>query len=225
MNRLARRMRMAVMITMQNSKTMNEFDQKAQEWDKNKMHLERTMAVAGMLSKLIPDKPGMKALEFGAGTGLLSFYLKDRFSEITLMDSSAEMLKIADQKLETDDHLKFKTLFLNLEKEEYHGDPFDIIFSQMVLHHIKDINAIIRKFYHLLTPGGILAIADLYQEDGSFHDDDMNVHHGFDPGKLIAILRQQDFQVTAISPCFVIRKEVSLGKTMEYPVFLMTAVR
>ena len=142
---------------------MNEFDQKAQEWDKNKMHLERTMAVAGQLSKLIPDKPGIKALEFGAGTGLLSFYLKDRFSEITLMDSSLEMLKMAEQKMEADDHSKFKTLFLNLEIEEYRGDPFDIIYSQMVLHHIRDINAIFRKFYHLLTLGGILAIADLYR--------------------------------------------------------------
>ena len=52
---------------------MNDFDQKARDWDKNRMHLERTMAVAGQLSKLIPDKTGMKALEFGAGTGLFEF--------------------------------------------------------------------------------------------------------------------------------------------------------
>jgi tRNA (cmo5U34)-methyltransferase len=218
-------MNVIVMIMKLNSKPMNEFDQKAQDWDKNKMHLERTIAVAGQLQKLIPVKPAMKAMEFGAGTGLLSFYLKDRFSEITLMDSSLEMLKMAEQKMEADDHSKFKTLFLNLEKDEYSGDLFDIIYSQMVLHHIRDINAILRKFYHLLTPGGILAIADLYQEDGSFHDGDMNVHHGFDPEKLIAILRQQDFHVTAILPCFVIRKEVPAEKTKEYPVFLMTAYR
>lgn len=204
---------------------MNEFDQKAQEWDKNKMHFERTAAVAGRLQKLIPFKPNMNAMEFGAGTGLLSFYLKDRFSEITLMDSSREMLKMAEQNMEAGDHSKFKTLFLNLEKDEYSGDPFDIIYSQMVLHHIKDINAIFRKFYHLLTPGGILAIADLYQEDGSFHDGDMNVHRGFAPEKLTAILLQQGFHNSKITPCFVIHKEVSAEKSKEYPVFLMTAFR
>jgi ubiquinone/menaquinone biosynthesis C-methylase UbiE len=204
---------------------MSEFDQKAQEWDKNKMHLERTMAVAGQLQKLIPFRPNMKVMEFGAGTGLLSFHLKDRFSEITLMDSSREMLKMAEQKMNVADHSKFKTLFLNLEKEEYHGDPFDIIYSQMVLHHVRDTDAMIRKFYQLLNQDGFLAIADLYQEDGSFHDDNLDVHKGFDPEKLLAILLQQGFHDIQIAPCFVIRKEISVEKIKEYPVFLMTAQR
>jgi len=204
---------------------MNGFDQKAKEWDKNQMHLERTMAVASQLMKMIPFKSNMKALEFGAGTGLLSFYLKDRFSEITLMDSSRKMLKMAEQKMEAGDDSKFKTLFINLEMEEYQGDPFDIIYNQMVMHHIKDIHAIFRKFYHLLNPGGILAIADLYPEDGSFHDGALDVHYGFDPDYLKEILHQQGFHECQIAPCFVIRKELSAERIMEYPVFLMTAFR
>jgi len=204
---------------------MNDFDQKAQDWDKNRMHLERTMAVAGMLSKLIPDKPALKALEFGAGTGLLSFYLKDRFSEITLMDSSREMLRMAEQKMDDRDRVKFKSLFFNLEKEEYTGVPFDILYSQMVLHHVRDVDAMIRKFYDLLVPEGILAIADLYPEDGSFHEKNADVHKGFDPEKLLAVLLQQGFRNIQFEPCFVIRTEVSPEKSREYPVFLMTANR
>jgi tRNA (cmo5U34)-methyltransferase len=204
---------------------MNEFDRKALDWDKNKMHIERTIAIADRLKKLIQENPARKAMEFGAGTGLLSFYLKDMFSEITMMDSSREMLKMAEQKMQTEDHSKFKTLFLNLEKDQYDGDPFDIIYSQMVLHHIRDIHAIIKKFYHLLTPGGMLAIADLYEEDGSFHDGDMNVHTGFDPEKLKSILIQEGFHNIQIDPCYIIRKEVSADKIREYPVFLMAAHR
>lgn len=202
---------------------MSEFDQKAKEWDKNQMHLERTKAVAKQLIEMVPVTPNMKAMEFGAGTGLLSFYLKDRFSEITLMDSSREMLKIAEQKMQAGDDSKFKTLFIDLELEDYNGDPFDIIYNQMVMHHIKDIKVILRKFYHLLTPGGILAIADLYPEDGSFHDGSLDVHYGFDPDYLKEILHQQGFHECQIAPCFVIRKEVSENKIKEYPVFLMTA--
>jgi tRNA (cmo5U34)-methyltransferase len=204
---------------------MNEFDQKAKEWDKNQMHLERTKAVAGRMQKMIRFKPGMKALEFGAGTGLLSFYLKEMFSEITLMDSSGEMLKMAEQKMEKSDGSKIKTVLLNLETEDFNGDPFDIVYSQMVLHHIRDINTMLKKFYRLLVPGGILAIADLYTEDGSFHDGDMNVHRGFDPEKLMAVLMQEGFNHVEVANCFIIRKDLSENKIKEYPVFLMTALR
>ena len=204
---------------------MNEFDLKAKDWDMNPFHVERSKAIAEHMIRLLPLSPNMHALEFGAGTGVLSFLLKDRFKEITLMDSSREKLKKAEDKIEESDRLKFKTLFLNLETEEYPGDPFDIIYSQMVLHHIKDTTAIFRKFYNLLKPGGILAIADLYLEDGSFHDGDMNVHRGFDPEKLTAIVNQQGFINPAVTPCFVIRKEISAEKIKEYPIFLMTAFK
>ena len=204
---------------------MNEFDKKAQEWDMNKMHLERTMAVAGQLKKLIPFKPNMKALEFGAGTGLLSFYLKELFSEITLMDSSREMLKMAEQKMEEADLLKFKTRFFNLEQEKYVGNTFDIIYSQMVLHHIKDINDILQKFFGILNPGGILAIADLYKEDGSFHGEEVDVHKGFDPVNLTEIFHQFGFRDIKVAPCFVIRKGSSPAEIIEYPVFLLTAMK
>jgi tRNA (cmo5U34)-methyltransferase len=204
---------------------MNEFDQKAKEWDKNLMHLERTKAVAGQMQKMIRFKAGMKALEFGAGTGLLSFYLKEMFSEITLIDSSGEMLKMAEQKMDNNDGPKIKTLLLNLETEDFNGDPFDIIYSQMVLHHIRDINAMLKKFYRLLVPGGIVAIADLYPEDGSFHDGDPNVHRGFDPEKLTAVLMQEGFNNVKVANCFIIRKDLPENKVKEYPVFLMTALR
>jgi ubiquinone/menaquinone biosynthesis C-methylase UbiE len=202
---------------------MSEFDQKAQEWDKNQMHIERTQAVARQLIEMVPLAPNMKAMEFGAGTGLLSFYMKDRFSEITLMDSSLEMLKMAEQKMDPGDHLKLKTLFFDLEKDDYKGDPFDIIFSQMVLHHIKDTGAIFGKFYTLLSPGGILAIADLYKEDGSFHEDVVDVHPGFEPEKLKTILERLGFTGITFSPCFVMRKQTESGTFKDYPLFLLIA--
>ena len=204
---------------------MSEFDQKAGDWDKNRMNLERTEAVAAQLKKLIPNRPGLSALEFGAGTGLLSFHLKDRFSEITLMDSSKEMLNVAEKKMDESERSKFRTMFLDLENEEYRGGYFDVIYSQMVLHHIKDTRAILMKFHQMLNPGGILVIADLYSEDGSFHDLNMEVHPGFDPEKLKSMLSQNGFQDCQASECFVIRKETSAGKVKEYPVFLLSAFK
>jgi tRNA (cmo5U34)-methyltransferase len=204
---------------------MSEFDQKAPGWDKNRMNIDRTIAVAEKLINKIPQTPVLRALEFGAGTGLLSFHLKDRFTEITLMDSSAEMLKMAEQNMDLADRSRFRTLFFNLEDEEYGGEPFDVIYSQMVLHHVKDIEVIFRKFYGMLKPGGMLAIADMYQENGSFHDFRTDVHRGFDPAELERLLLREGFHDTSTEPCFIIRKETTSGKINEYPVFLLIAVR
>ena len=69
---------------------MSEFDARAREWDKNLIHIERSQAIAEELQKMIPIEHSMKALEYGAGTAILSFLLKDKFAEIT--SNNAEML-------------------------------------------------------------------------------------------------------------------------------------
>ena len=43
----------------------------------------------------------MTAMEFGAGTGLLSFILKDHLKEITLIDNSEGMVKVLNEKVLT----------------------------------------------------------------------------------------------------------------------------
>jgi tRNA (cmo5U34)-methyltransferase len=202
---------------------MSEFDDKAKQWDQNQMHLERTKAVAQAMLKRIPVDPSMMALEFGAGTGLLSFFLKDLFAGITLMDTSREMLNMAEAKLAAGDHQKIKTLFFDLEKSVYTGEKFDIIFTQMVLHHIKEVVQILVKFNGMLKPGGYIAIADLITEDGSFHDPGAEVHHGFDPEVLSHDLSSCGFEHTLYDQCFTIQRETGEGNTREYPVFLLTA--
>jgi hypothetical protein len=50
---------------------VSEFDSRARQWDKDKMHMERSMAIAAELETMIPMEHSMKALEYGAGTGIL----------------------------------------------------------------------------------------------------------------------------------------------------------
>jgi tRNA (cmo5U34)-methyltransferase len=196
---------------------MSEFDSRAREWDKDKMHMERSVAIAAELEKMIPLKYSMKALEYGAGTGILSFLLKDRFSEITLMDSSQEMINVCAEKVEYFNSKHITPLWYDLEHKDF-DNKFDIIYNQMVLHHVNDVESMLNKFYSLLNDDGYLAIADLYTEDGSFHGPDVNVHWGFDPDKLTEILKKAGFKNMEYKTCFEMKRDS--GKT--YPVFLLT---
>lgn len=201
----------------------NHFDQMARDWDKNQITIKRTEAIATKLRKFIELKNEQTALEFGAGTGLLSVELKDMFSEIILMDSSSEMIKVTKEKLIEKDIHHLHPLFFDLEKEDYTAKTFDCIFSQMTLHHVSDIEKIIAEFYHLLNPGGLLAIADLYKEDGTFHERDFNGHFGFNPEDLALVFKNTGFVNISHKPCFEITKAEgpNIGKT--YPLFLLTA--
>lgn len=204
---------------------MNEFDIKAAGWDQNPMIWNRANAIANEIKKQLPLNNRMTALEFGAGTGVTSFILKDSLKEITLMDNSREMVKIMDEKIKETGVKNLKTVNFNLEHENYNVAKFDLVFNQMVLHHITDIRDILNKFFNLLNPGGFLALADLYPENGSFHGEGFTGHKGFDPAKLSELLSKGGFNNISHRQCFVINKEISDSVKKQFEVFLLTANR
>lgn len=201
---------------------MSEFDARARDWDKNQRYIDRSEAVAKAMLQAIPFKKSMRALEYGSGTALLSFALKEQFEEIVLMDNSQEMTavtaeKIADQKIRN-----MKPLFFDLEHQDYSG-KFDIIYNQMVMHHVNDVDIILSKFYSLLNPGGYLSIADLYAEDGSFHGEGFNGHLGFDIEILADKLKAIGYRDIEHQKCYSIVKTNEEGIVSEYPIFLLIA--
>jgi 2-polyprenyl-3-methyl-5-hydroxy-6-metoxy-1,4-benzoquinol methylase len=204
---------------------MNEFDIKAAGWDLNPMHLERAETIAEQILKKIPIKTWMSALEFGAGTGLTSFIIKDHIKEITMMDSSSGMVRIMNEKIKTAKAKNLRAIYYDLEKHDWRKGKFDLIISQMVLHHVHDVGDLIRKFYEMLNPGGYIAVADLYREDGSFHGEGFTGHNGFDIMELSELIRKHGFLSVSHTNCYVINKNISETETKQFNVFLLTATR
>jgi len=203
---------------------MSEFDARARDWDKNQRYIERSEAVAKAMLQTIPFKKSMKALEYGSGTALLSFALKDQFEEIVLMDNSKEMTAVTAEKIADQNIQNMTPLFFDLEHQDY-SNRFDIIYNQMVMHHVNDVDFILSKFYSLLNPGGFLAIADLYAEDGSFHSEGFMGHLGFDVEHLSDKLKAIGFANIEHRQCYSIVKTDDYGNVSEYPVFLISAYK
>lgn len=202
---------------------MNTFDERARIWDSNPVNWERSQAIAKMIQQKIDLNPGMVAMEYGAGTGILSFMLKDAVKEITLMDSSPEMVKVMEEKVHGSGENHLKPLFFNLETNDYTAQTFNLIVTQMVMHHVNDTKKIIHKFYQLLNKGGHLVIADLYAEDGSFHGEGFEGHLGFDPEQLANELSEAGFKDILHEPCFVMKKQTEKQGIKDFPIFLLTA--
>jgi len=187
----------------------------------NPMHRDRSIAVAEGIRKNINLNVNMTALEYGAGTGIASFLLKDYLKEIVMLDSSAEMVRITNEKIESAGVLNLKSILYDLEKDNWQGTKFDLIMTQMVLHHVSDIDSIFIKFSEMLKPGGYIAIADLYPEDGSFHGEGFTGHKGFDTKELSDSLSKAGFKITSEEKCFVLNRKISEAETKQFDIFLL----
>jgi ubiquinone/menaquinone biosynthesis C-methylase UbiE len=194
------------------------FDSRAKEWDSNNIHHVRSVAVAERISKLIPLNPSMTALEYGAGTGILSFLMSDKFSKITLLDSSVGMIDVCKEKITSSGISNMDAQVIDLEVDQY-DSKIDIVYSQMTFHHIANVYHVVESMYGVLNVNGWLSIVDLYQEDGTFHEHGEKVHHGFDPDNLVQILSDVGFLNIKYETCFEMKK--SNGRI--YPIFILVA--
>lgn len=199
---------------------MNYFDSNAREWDSDPKRITRANAVADAIRAAVPLTPAMTALEFGCGTGLLSFALHTDLGPITLVDTSQGMLDVLAKKIAAAGIANMTPLRLDLASAPLPAARFDLIYTLMTLHHVQDTASVLIAFHTLLNPGGHLCIADLDREDGSFHahEPGFDGHNGFERSSLGDLLSRVGFTDIHFSTCFEMIKE---GRN--YPLFLSVA--
>lgn len=203
------------------------FDDKAKDWDKNSANIERALVLAREIIDFTKPTTGMNAFEYGCGTGLLSYFMKDDFKSITLADTSAGMLNILKEKITRDNIANFNPVLLDLTLNDYpeQSEKFDVMYTSMTLHHIPDVASLIGKFNSMLLPGGYLCIADLVAEDGRFHShlDDFTGHKGFSRNEMEEFLLINGFEIKEYKIALEIEKIFENEEIKKYPVFLIIA--
>ena len=200
------------------------FDSKARQWDSNPVFVECAEKIAAAIRAEVPLTRSMTALDYGCGSGLLSFPLRDQLGHITCKDTSAGMLDVLREKIAARGVGNMTVRQTDLTAAPLPDERYDLIYSSMTLHHIPDTAKILSVFHDLLTPGGHLCIADLDKEDGSFHGIEVDVHHGFDRQALTRLTQAAGFVDVRFRTVFEIVKQKETGERA-YPVFLMAARR
>jgi ubiquinone/menaquinone biosynthesis C-methylase UbiE len=203
---------------------MVDFDSRARQWDANPLFAERAQHIADAIRARAPLHRSTHALDYGCGTGLLSFPLKDTLGHITLQDTSAGMLEVLREKIEAQGVRNMTVREGDLLAGPLPEERYGLVYTSMTLHHVPDTDAILRAFHTLLESGGYLCVADLDAEDGSFHGPGVQVHYGFDRSDLARRAEQAGFREVRFDTVFEIAKE-SDGETRRYPVFLLVARR
>jgi ubiquinone/menaquinone biosynthesis C-methylase UbiE len=201
---------------------MRTFDERAPAWDTPR-RIARAEEAARTIEAAIAIPPGCRAIEVGAGTGLLGLALKRHFGSLVLADTSDGMLAEAARKISDAGLAGVSTARFDLATDAPPpGAPFDLVVSLLLLHHVRDTRAALAGMYRLLDAGGQVAAIDLDTEDGSFHDaGSEGVHHqGFDRDRLAALARDVGFGDVKVGDGYPIEDD-----DRRYPMFLLTARR
>lgn len=140
-----------------------KFSQGAEEYDQQRKHvipcLEDLYLITTDLATV--ENPQPKILDLGAGTGLLTSYLHDRYPDgyFTLLDLSSEMLSIAQAR--SKDAPNFRYVVADYLKHDFE-DSYDLVVSSLSIHHMEhqDKKFLYHKVYEHLNPGGVFINAD-----------------------------------------------------------------
>jgi len=195
------------------------FNNAAAGWDKGDMRQNIADAVFQTIASRIALNPSMKIMDFGAGTGLLSFKIAPMVGSVVGVDLSEKMLEQLEAK--NTNKLSVEALYHDILSSSI-GYEFNGIVSSMAIHHVADTAHLFREFYAHLKKDGFIAIADLEEEDGSFHTHgNEGVHHfGFNRDALRQTLEEIGFQNVRFHEAYQVERENGT-----YPIFVVTAIK
>ncbi|OBR66268.1 methyltransferase [Paenibacillus oryzae] len=140
-----------------------QFDKAAANYDVERRGLipcfDEFYGAAVGWTEIKKEKP--RILDLGAGTGLLSAMLLEKFpyASMTLIDFSEEMLQKAKSRFQDDS----RVTYIAADYTNYDfAEPFDAVVSALSIHHLshQQKQALFAKIRGWLTPGGLFMNAD-----------------------------------------------------------------
>lgn len=167
----------------------NVFEQMARRYD-----TEERIALAKIVAEAIEpelrDSLSKTLIDYGSGTGLVGLALSGLVRSVLLVDSSKQMLEVAEAKISSMEKSNAEVLFADFSQEAPELKA-DIVLMSLVLLHIPDTKRILQSVFEILNEGGKLIIVDFDKNERVTHP---KVHNGFSHDELKKLLSEIGFK-------------------------------
>ncbi|MDI7741871.1 methyltransferase domain-containing protein [Lysinibacillus fusiformis] len=171
----------------------NVFEQMAKRYD-TEDRIELANIIVKEVRPQLQNSKTKTLIDYGSGTGLISLELTDLVDSALLVDSSNQMLEVAQAKISHKEIDNAKVLYSDFTQETPELKA-DIVLVSLVLLHIPDTTKILRELYNILNDDGKLIIIDFDKNDKINHP---MVHNGFEHNELKQKLQEVGFAATTI---------------------------
>ena len=207
---------------------MNDtFADKAKQWDSNPQVRALADRFSAELDNVIPDHRGLAIVELGCGTGLVGLRYAARAASLDLIDTSTAMLDVlrSKEEVQSDNVTVHEGTLATLIGQALEPESVDWVISNMALHHVEDLPALIEALYRLVKTGGRVTIGELETEPGTFHAPETVPHNGFAPDELSRLFESGGFTVNETHTFLTVPRKDNDGMTRTYSTFLLDATR
>lgn len=143
-------------------------------------------------------EPSLVVADLGCGAGYLSTFLADRTARVIAVDHSQKMLDAAKASGLDPQRVEFRRGELDALPIE--DREVDAAFSNLVWHHLPDMEAAAREVFRIVRPGGVVVVSDLRPHQEEWMRERMgDLRLGSEPDQVLAALARAGFDSLHVS--------------------------
>lgn len=139
---------------------MTQYDPLALSYEElmgDKGDMPHQLLIDPLMFDLLPKDKNSNVLDVGCGNGYWAKILAQKYKNVVAIDSSKKLIKIATKK-RSFANIEYRIVDIE-EHLPFEDNSFNLIFSNMVLQYIKNIQNVVEELYRILNGKGSLLLS------------------------------------------------------------------